>query len=50
MTPGVLNHIGWLAPALLGLSFGGFAYTIFRAVGSGAGGAMTGHGRLSRPM
>ncbi|MDD4062101.1 MAG: type II secretion system F family protein, partial [Kiritimatiellae bacterium] len=37
MTPGVLNHIGWLAPALLGLSFGGFAYTIFRAVGSGAG-------------
>jgi tight adherence protein B len=37
MTPETLSHIKWLAPALLGLAFSGFAYTIVRAMGSGAG-------------
>ena len=37
MTPETLSVVKWAAPALLGLSFGGFAYTIARALGSGAG-------------
>jgi len=37
MTPETLSVIKWIAPALLGLSFGGFAFTIVRAMGSGAG-------------
>ena len=37
MTPETLSVIKWAAPALLGLSFGGFAFTIARAMGSGAG-------------
>lgn len=32
-----LQTIKWAAPALLGTAFGGFAYTIVRALGSGAG-------------
>lgn len=35
MTPGALTAIN--GPRLLGISFGGFAYTIVRALGSGAG-------------
>jgi len=37
MTPETLSVIKWAAPALLGISFGGFAFTIVRAMGSGAG-------------
>jgi len=37
MTPEALFHIKWAAPLLLGLAFGGFALTIVRALGSGAG-------------
>ncbi len=37
MTPEALSVIRWTAPALLGLAFGGFAFTIVRAMGSGAG-------------
>ena len=37
MSPATLSALRWAAPALLGLSFGGFAYTIVRALGSGAG-------------
>ena len=37
MTPETLSVIKWAAPVLLGLSFGGFAFTIARAMGSGAG-------------
>lgn len=37
MTPETLSVIKWAAPALLGLSFGGFAFTIVRSMSSGAG-------------
>ncbi|MEI7898926.1 MAG: type II secretion system F family protein [bacterium] len=37
MTPETLSAIKWAAPVLLGISFGGFAFTIVRAMGSGAG-------------
>jgi len=37
MTPEALIAIKWAAPALLGLAFGGFAFTIAKALGSGAG-------------
>ncbi len=37
MTPETLIALKWAAPALLGISFGGFAFTIVRAMGSGAG-------------
>ena len=37
MTAEALSVIKWTAPALLGLAFGGFAFTIVRAMGSGAG-------------
>ena len=37
MTPGTLTALTWVAPALLGASVAGFAFTIVRAMGSGAG-------------
>jgi len=37
MTPETLNALKWSSTALVGLAFGGFAFTIARAVGSGAG-------------
>ena len=37
MTPGALETLRWSAAALAGIAFGGFAYTIVRALGSGAG-------------
>jgi len=37
MTPDGLSVIKWAAPALLGVAFCGFAYTIVRAIGAGTG-------------
>lgn len=37
MSPESLDIIRWAAPLLVALSFGGFAYTIVRAIGSGTG-------------
>ena len=37
MTPETLTVIKWSATGLIGLAFGGFAYTIVRSIGSGAG-------------
>jgi len=37
MSPGLLNALAWTAPATVGLAFAGFAYTIVRAMGAGAG-------------
>jgi tight adherence protein B len=37
MTPETLSLLKWIAPALLGLSFGGLAFTIVRSMSSGAG-------------
>jgi len=36
MTDTQLRLITWIAPALLGLAFGGIAFTVIRAMGSGA--------------
>jgi tight adherence protein B len=37
MSPALLDALKWIAPGLVGLAFAGFAYTIVRAMGSGAG-------------
>ena len=37
MSPSALSALGWASPALIGLAFAGLAYTVVRAMGSGAG-------------